>query len=45
MRFGFKTSPQDTSWDDLLDGWRAADDIDADDVEQHQFPEAVLEDA
>jgi F420-dependent oxidoreductase-like protein len=28
MRFGIKTSPQDTTWDDLLDVWRAADDID-----------------
>src|SRR6187549_2134845 len=28
MRFGFKTSPQNTSWSDLLDTWRAGDDID-----------------
>ena len=28
VRFAFKTSPQDTSWDDLLALWRAADDID-----------------
>jgi F420-dependent oxidoreductase-like protein len=27
MRFAFKTSPQNTSWDDLLAVWRAADDI------------------
>jgi F420-dependent oxidoreductase-like protein len=27
MRFGFKTPPQDTAWDALLDVWRAADDI------------------
>lgn len=28
MRFAFKTSPQNTTWDDLLAVWRAADDID-----------------
>ena len=28
MRFGFKTSPQNTTWQDMLDVWRAADDID-----------------
>jgi F420-dependent oxidoreductase-like protein len=28
VRFGFKTSPQDTTWDAILDVWRAADDID-----------------
>jgi F420-dependent oxidoreductase-like protein len=28
MRFGFKTSPQDTTWDAMLEVWRAADDID-----------------
>jgi F420-dependent oxidoreductase-like protein len=28
MRFGIKTSPQHTSWNDMLDVWRAADDID-----------------
>jgi F420-dependent oxidoreductase-like protein len=28
MRFGFKTSPQNTTWDDMLAVWRAADDID-----------------
>jgi F420-dependent oxidoreductase-like protein len=27
MRFGIKTSPQDTTWTDMLDVWRAADDI------------------
>lgn len=27
MRFAFKTSPQDTTWQDLLAVWRAADDI------------------
>ena len=27
MRFGFKTSPQSTTWDDLLAVWKAADDI------------------
>jgi len=27
MRFAFKTSPQDTKWDDMLEVWRAADDI------------------
>jgi F420-dependent oxidoreductase-like protein len=27
MRFGIKTSPQNTNWPDLLDVWRAADDI------------------
>ena len=27
MRFGFKTSPQETTWDDMLAVWRAADDI------------------
>ncbi len=28
MRFAFKTSPQNTTWADLLAVWRAADDID-----------------
>lgn len=28
MRFAFKTSPQDTTWSDMLAVWRAADDID-----------------
>ncbi|MFD9123387.1 LLM class F420-dependent oxidoreductase [Kitasatospora sp. NPDC059571] len=27
MRFAFKTSPQNTGWGDLLEVWRAADDI------------------
>lgn len=27
MRFGLKTSPQSTTWDDMLAVWRAADDI------------------
>ncbi|WP_280423741.1 LLM class F420-dependent oxidoreductase [Nocardia carnea] len=27
MRFAFKTSPQDTTWPDMLAVWRAADDI------------------
>jgi alkanesulfonate monooxygenase SsuD/methylene tetrahydromethanopterin reductase-like flavin-dependent oxidoreductase (luciferase family) len=27
MRFGIKTSQQDTTWDDLLAVWKAADDI------------------
>ena len=27
MRFGFKTSPQDTTWGAVLEVWRAADDI------------------
>jgi F420-dependent oxidoreductase-like protein len=27
MRFGFKTSPQDTTWPDMLAVWKAADDI------------------
>jgi len=27
MRFAFKTAPQHTNWDDMLDVWRAADDI------------------
>lgn len=27
MRFAFKTSPQDTTWSDMLAVWRAADDI------------------
>jgi len=27
VRFGFKTSPQHTSWSAMLDVWRAADDI------------------
>lgn len=27
MRFGFKTSPQHTTWPAMLDVWRAADDI------------------
>jgi F420-dependent oxidoreductase-like protein len=27
MRFGFKTAPQHTGWDELLAVWRAADDI------------------
>jgi F420-dependent oxidoreductase-like protein len=28
VRFAFKTSPQDTTWDAMLEVWRAADDID-----------------
>ncbi len=28
MRFAFKTSPQNTTWDAMLEVWRAADDID-----------------
>ena len=28
MRFAFKTSPQDTTWSDMLAVWKAADDID-----------------
>jgi F420-dependent oxidoreductase-like protein len=28
MRFGFKTSPQNTTWADMLAVWKAADDID-----------------
>ena len=28
MRFAIKTSPQHTTWDDMLDVWQAADDID-----------------
>jgi hypothetical protein len=28
VRFAFKTSPQDTSWDAMLEVGRAADDID-----------------
>jgi F420-dependent oxidoreductase-like protein len=28
MRFAFKTAPQHTTWDAMLDVWRAADDID-----------------
>ena len=27
MRLSFKTAPQDTNWDDMLEVWRAADDI------------------
>src|SRR5256885_787888 len=27
MRFGFKTSPQNTTWPDMLSVWKAADDI------------------
>ena len=27
MRFAFKTAPAHTNWDDMLDVWRAADDI------------------
>src|SRR5579875_1254889 len=27
MRFAFKTSPQDTTWSDMLSVWKAADDI------------------
>src|SRR6202021_2806865 len=27
MRFGFKTAPQHTTWDAMLEVWRAADDI------------------
>ncbi|MGE2837278.1 LLM class F420-dependent oxidoreductase [Mycobacterium sp. SMC-4] len=29
MRFAFKTSPQNTTWNDMLAVWQAADDIDA----------------
>ena len=28
MRFAFKTAPQNTTWADMLEVWRAADDID-----------------
>lgn len=28
MRFGFKTAPQHTTWNEILEVWRAADDID-----------------
>jgi F420-dependent oxidoreductase-like protein len=28
MRFGIKTAPQNTTWDDMLAVWQAADDID-----------------
>src|SRR6201992_556717 len=28
MRFAFKTSPQNTTWAQMLDVWRTADDID-----------------
>jgi F420-dependent oxidoreductase-like protein len=28
MRFAFKTSPQNTTWEDMLAVWKAADDID-----------------
>jgi F420-dependent oxidoreductase-like protein len=28
MRFAFKTAPQNTTWSDMLDVWRAADQID-----------------
>ena len=28
MRFGIKTAPQHTSWDDMLDVWRQADKLD-----------------
>src|SRR5256885_17131774 len=27
MRFAFKTSPQSTTWDDMLAVWKAADEI------------------
>ena len=27
MRFGIKTAPQHTTWTEMLDVWRAADDI------------------
>lgn len=27
MRFAFKTSPQNTTWDDMLAIWKVADDI------------------
>ena len=27
MRFGIKTVPEHTSWGDMLDVWRAADEI------------------
>ena len=27
MRYAFKTAPQNTNWDAMLDVWRAADDI------------------
>jgi F420-dependent oxidoreductase-like protein len=29
MRLAFKTAPQNTTWSDMLDVWRAADEIDA----------------
>ena len=28
MRFGFKTSPQNTTWSEMLAVWQAADHID-----------------
>ena len=27
MRFGIKTAPQHTTWDDMLDVWRVADGV------------------
>ncbi|MBB4855353.1 hypothetical protein HNP40_002754 [Mycobacteroides chelonae] len=32
MRLAFKTSPQNTTWDDMLDIWKVADEIDVFDV-------------
>ena len=29
MRLAFKTAPQHTTWSDMLDVWRAGDEIDA----------------
>ena len=28
MRFGIKTAPQHTTWQDMVDVWRAADEVD-----------------
>ncbi|HEY4852968.1 MAG TPA: LLM class F420-dependent oxidoreductase [Streptosporangiaceae bacterium] len=41
MRFGFKTSPQNTTWDAMLEVWRAADDIEVFEsgwVSDHFYP-------
>ena len=41
MRFGFKTSPQNTTWDAVLEVWRAADDMDVFEsgwVSDHFYP-------
>jgi hypothetical protein len=29
MRLAFKTAPQNTTWSDMLEVWRAGDDIEA----------------